>query len=40
MEADFIAVEGDPIADIHAIEKVRMVVFKGRVVTDTTKTAK
>jgi imidazolonepropionase-like amidohydrolase len=36
MEGDFIAVEGDPLADIHAIEKVRMVVFKGKVVTNTT----
>lgn len=34
MEGDFIAVEGDPLADIHALEKVRMVVFKGRIVTD------
>ncbi|HTK28687.1 MAG TPA: amidohydrolase family protein [Vicinamibacterales bacterium] len=34
MEGDLIAVEGDPLADIHAIEKVRFVVFKGKVVTD------
>jgi imidazolonepropionase-like amidohydrolase len=36
MEGDLIAVEGDPLADIHAIEKVRLVVFKGTVVTDNT----
>jgi imidazolonepropionase-like amidohydrolase len=36
MEGDFIAVDGDPLADIHALEKVRMVVFKGKVVTDKT----
>ncbi len=35
MEGDLIAVDGDPLADIHAIERVRFVVFKGRVVTDT-----
>jgi imidazolonepropionase-like amidohydrolase len=37
MEGDFIAVDGDPLADIHAIERVRVVVFKGRIVTDKTK---
>lgn len=37
MEGNFIAVDGDPLSDIHAIEKVRMVVFKGKVVTDKTK---
>jgi imidazolonepropionase-like amidohydrolase len=36
MEGDFIAVDGDPLADIRALEKVRMVVFKGKVVTDRT----
>lgn len=36
MEGDFIAVDGDPLADIHALERVRMVVFKGVVVTDKT----
>ena len=36
MEADFIAVDGDPLTDIHAIENVRLVVFKGKVVTDKT----
>jgi imidazolonepropionase-like amidohydrolase len=35
MEGDFIAVEGNPLADIHALERVRVVVFKGRIVTDT-----
>jgi imidazolonepropionase-like amidohydrolase len=38
MEGDLIAVDGDPIADIHALEKVRLVVFKGKVVTDNTST--
>jgi imidazolonepropionase-like amidohydrolase len=37
MEGDFIAMDGDPLADIHAIEKVRVVVFKGRVITDKTR---
>jgi imidazolonepropionase-like amidohydrolase len=36
MEGDLIAVDGDPLADIHALEKVRLVVFKGRIVTDKT----
>jgi imidazolonepropionase-like amidohydrolase len=39
MEGDFIAVDGDPLADIHALEKVRLVVFKGKIVTDKTKPA-
>ena len=34
MEGDFIAMDGDPVADIHAIEHVRVVVFKGVVVSD------
>jgi hypothetical protein len=25
-----VAVEGDPLADIHALEKVRAVIFQGR----------
>ncbi len=36
MEGDFIAVDGDPLTDIHAVENVRLVVFKGKVVTDKT----
>lgn len=32
MEGDLIAVEGDPLSDIHALEKVRFVMFKGAVV--------
>ncbi len=32
MEADLIAVEGDPLADIHSLEKVRFVLYKGAVV--------
>jgi len=31
MEGDLIAVEGDPLSDIHALEKVRFVLFKGAV---------
>jgi imidazolonepropionase-like amidohydrolase len=38
MEGDLIAVDGDPLADIHALERVRLVVFKGKVVTDNTAT--
>ena len=34
MEGVLIAVDGDPLSDIHALEKVRLVVFKGRVVTN------
>jgi uncharacterized protein (TIGR03118 family) len=34
MEGDFIAMDGDPLADIHAIERIRVVVFKGVIVTD------
>jgi imidazolonepropionase-like amidohydrolase len=34
MEGDLLAVEGDPLADIHALEKVRVVIFQGRVVAD------
>jgi len=37
MEGDLLAVDGDPLADIHALERIRLVVFKGKVVTDTTK---
>lgn len=37
MEGDFIAMDGDPLADIHAIEKVKVVVFRGKVITDKTK---
>ena len=40
MEGDFIAVDCDPLADIHAIERVRLVVFKGKVVTDKMPAAK
>lgn len=29
-EGDLVAVEGDPLNDIHALEKVRAVVFQGR----------
>lgn len=31
MEGDLIAVEGDPLTDIHALEKVRFVLYKGAV---------
>jgi imidazolonepropionase-like amidohydrolase len=33
MEGDLIAVEGDPLTDIHALEKVRFVVYQGAIVT-------
>jgi imidazolonepropionase-like amidohydrolase len=29
-EGDLVAVEGDPLSDIHALEKVRAVIFQGR----------
>ncbi len=29
-EGDLVAVEGDPLSDIHALERVRAVVFQGR----------
>ena len=32
-EGDLVAVEGDPLSDIHALERVRAVVFQGRSVT-------
>lgn len=32
-EGDLVAVEGDPLSDIHALEKVRAVVFQGKAVT-------
>jgi imidazolonepropionase-like amidohydrolase len=32
MEGDLIAVEGDPLSDIHALERVRVVLFKGAIV--------
>lgn len=32
-EGDLVAVEGDPLSDIHALEKVRAVIFQGRSVT-------
>jgi imidazolonepropionase-like amidohydrolase len=34
MEGDLIAVEGDPLADIHSLEKVRVVIYQGKVITD------
>ena len=37
MEGDFVAMDGDPTADIHAIEKIRIVVFKGKIIVDRTK---
>jgi len=32
-EGDLVAVDGDPLSDIHALEKVRAVIFQGRSVT-------
>jgi len=37
MEGDFVAMDGDPTVDIHAIEKIRVVVFKGKVIVDRTR---
>jgi imidazolonepropionase-like amidohydrolase len=31
MEGDLIAVEGDPLSDIHALQKVRFVLYKGEI---------
>jgi imidazolonepropionase-like amidohydrolase len=36
-EGDFVALDGDPTLDIHALEKIRLVVFKGKVIVDKTK---
>jgi imidazolonepropionase-like amidohydrolase len=36
MEGDLVAMDGDPTADIHAIERIRVVVFKGKVIADRT----
>jgi imidazolonepropionase-like amidohydrolase len=33
-EGDLVAVQGDPLSDIHAISKTQVVVFKGNVVVD------
>ena len=32
-EGDLVAVEGDPLSDIHALEKVRAVIFQGKSIT-------
>ena len=32
-EGDLVAVEGDPLSDIHALERVRAVIYQGRSVT-------
>jgi imidazolonepropionase-like amidohydrolase len=29
-EGDLVAVDGDPLSDIHSLEKVRAVVFQGK----------
>jgi imidazolonepropionase-like amidohydrolase len=34
-EGDMVAVEGDPLSDIHALERVRAVVFQGKSVAPT-----
>jgi len=36
MEGSLIAMDGNPLTDIHALERIRFVVFKGKVVTDNT----
>ncbi|MGH9432627.1 MAG: amidohydrolase family protein [Terriglobia bacterium] len=33
-EGDFVAVQGDPLSDIHAIENTKLVVYQGKVVVD------
>jgi len=38
-EGDLVAVEGDPLSDIHALEKVRAVVFQGRSVAPANRVA-
>ncbi len=37
MEGDLVAVEGDPLADIQAVKRVRLVVFEGRIIKDSTR---
>jgi imidazolonepropionase-like amidohydrolase len=32
MEGDLIAVDSDPLSDIHALEKVRFVLYKGAII--------
>ena len=32
MQASFIVVDGDPTADIHALERISSVVFRGEIV--------
>ena len=34
MEGDLVAVDGDPLSEIHIIKNLKLVVFKGKVVTD------
>ena len=34
MEGDLVAIDGDPLSDIHTVKNVRMVVFKGKTVMD------
>jgi len=29
-EGDLVAVEGDPLGDIHALERVRAVIYQGK----------
>ncbi|HKW57332.1 MAG TPA: amidohydrolase family protein [Candidatus Acidoferrum sp.] len=38
-EGDLVAVQGDPLSDIHALEKVRAVVFQGNSVTPANRQA-
>jgi len=39
MEADLVAVDGDPLTDISAIGRIRVVVNRGRVILDRTTSA-
>jgi imidazolonepropionase-like amidohydrolase len=34
MEGDLVAVDGDPLSEIHTVKDLKLVVFKGKVVTD------
>jgi imidazolonepropionase-like amidohydrolase len=34
-EGDLVAVEGDPLTDIHALERVRAVIYQGQSITPT-----
>lgn len=37
MEGDLVAIDGDPLSDIHIIKNIKMVIYQGKVVSDKTK---